>query len=578
MKRYACLLGLMLVIASLLPASGVSAAPATKSYSADRFDVLVEVQPGGELLVTETLVFRFAGGPFTYTFRNIPTDKTDGVEIVSATLDGVTLSQGAQPGQVEIQGSNPVKVTWRFAPTSDSTHTFGLIYRVRGVIRQEPGADLLRWQALPEEHDYAIARSTVQVTYPVAARVAKPQVTYGAAQVEADNGKVTFTAQNLGADEFFVFELRFAAGSLSATSPQWQAAQAQVQTRQANWGRWALPSGAVALLVFGLGLGLVLAYQKRFQMPATEALFTPNRPPSDRLPALAGVLAQRGSLQYGWDYALGAFFHLAQRGIVSIEESAESHWYRRQTFILKLYTIPADLRSHERAMLDVFFGTKKGLTREVAAHTLQNTVYQRVKRFTDTLKDETEAMRLFDPAQRRGRNVLIGWGVALMLFGPLFAVAALLILIRSAIGPWPLLIAGSLFLLGIAALIAGASISPLADSWATEVAGWLAFRKFLKAVARGRETLPYAAGFTEYLPYAAAFGLADTWANFLKRNEGVEVPAWFHGLTATHANSQMGFVAMIAAVNASGASSGASASAAAGAAAGAAGGGASGAG
>lgn len=86
MKRCLYLLCTLWMLVAMWPRSGVAAAPALKSYSADHFDVMIEVQPGGDLLVTETLVLRFVGGPFSYAFRHIPTDMTDGVEIVNATL------------------------------------------------------------------------------------------------------------------------------------------------------------------------------------------------------------------------------------------------------------------------------------------------------------------------------------------------------------------------------------------------------------------------------------------------------------------------------------------------------------
>ena len=147
-----------------------------KSYSADRFDVDVAVQDDGSLLVTETVIFRFSGGPFTYVFRDLPTDHTDGVTVVSAAMDGQTLPPGKDAGQVEIRGRNPIKVRWHFAPTSDSSHTFVLVYRALGVIRMNPDGDLLAWQALPDDYDYPIASSTITVTYPKAVqRIAAPR-------------------------------------------------------------------------------------------------------------------------------------------------------------------------------------------------------------------------------------------------------------------------------------------------------------------------------------------------------------------------------------------------------------------
>src|SRR5687767_5901446 len=75
------------------------AAPAlAKSYTAERFDVLVRVQPDGTLDVTETVLFRFDDGTFREVWRDIPTRRTDGVEFISAEMDGQRLPPGTEIG------------------------------------------------------------------------------------------------------------------------------------------------------------------------------------------------------------------------------------------------------------------------------------------------------------------------------------------------------------------------------------------------------------------------------------------------------------------------------------------------
>ena len=198
-------------------------APAAKSYSADRFDVDVAVQADGSLVVTERLTLRFVGGPFTYVFRHLPAEYTDGIDVTGASVDGVALSEGEDAGQVEITGRDPIKVTWHFAPTSDSTHTFDLTYRVWGVVRQANDADVLIWQALPDEHEYAIAASTVRVTYPeTVPLLGAPEVQTGAATVEQGANTVIFDARGLEPDETLIVALRFSPGSLIDAPPQWQ--------------------------------------------------------------------------------------------------------------------------------------------------------------------------------------------------------------------------------------------------------------------------------------------------------------------------------------------------------------------
>ena len=89
---------------------------AAKDYSAERFDSHVEVLQGGTLQVTETVRLRFEDGTFTEFFREIPARRTDGIDIISTTMDGNAVTPGEGTGHVEIRGESRVRVTWRFAP------------------------------------------------------------------------------------------------------------------------------------------------------------------------------------------------------------------------------------------------------------------------------------------------------------------------------------------------------------------------------------------------------------------------------------------------------------------------------
>src|SRR4030043_471463 len=65
-----------------------SRAQTGKSYHANSFDVDITVEPGGTLLVTEDVTFQFVGGPFTYAYRELALNATDGVEILRVAIDG----------------------------------------------------------------------------------------------------------------------------------------------------------------------------------------------------------------------------------------------------------------------------------------------------------------------------------------------------------------------------------------------------------------------------------------------------------------------------------------------------------
>ena len=74
-----------------------------KDYAAERYDAAIMVNEGGSLLVTETVTFKFVGGPFTYVFRDIPTDKTDGITIKSASMDDQTMQHGAELDKLRLR-------------------------------------------------------------------------------------------------------------------------------------------------------------------------------------------------------------------------------------------------------------------------------------------------------------------------------------------------------------------------------------------------------------------------------------------------------------------------------------------
>src|SRR5215472_12532537 len=152
------LLALIPVFLLLLISSQQSQASAAKSYRADEFDVSAAIASGGTMDVTETVTFRFTGGPFTFVTRQLPTDNTDGISITSASMDDQTMSEGTSAGQYEVNSGNPISIKWHFPSTADSTHTFILKYHIEGIIQKSStdSTDLLDWRPLPRSHDYTI--------------------------------------------------------------------------------------------------------------------------------------------------------------------------------------------------------------------------------------------------------------------------------------------------------------------------------------------------------------------------------------------------------------------------------------
>ena len=211
---------------------------AAKSYSADRFDATVRVLPDGTLDVTETVVFRFESGTFREVFREIPVGRTDGIEIVRAEMEGVPVPFGTEAGTVEVRQRNGrVRAVWRFRPVADVTRTFVLNYRVKGVVRQENGADLLIWRGTPGAHAYEIATSRLRFELPVAPSK-EPRVNTrrtGSFGVQMSANTVEITATSIGKNGWIDTTLRLPARSVLATPPLWQQRAARLQAQSLNW-------------------------------------------------------------------------------------------------------------------------------------------------------------------------------------------------------------------------------------------------------------------------------------------------------------------------------------------------------
>ncbi|GJM42265.1 MAG: membrane protein [Ardenticatenaceae bacterium] len=560
------LLALMVLIGALL-----FSVPAVfgqdKSYSADRFDVDVIVQSDGSLLVTETVDFTFVGEPFTFVFRELPTGRTDGVEIMSASVDGRSYPQGSNAGQVEIDPGSDIRVTWHLEPTANTTRTFVLEYRMLGVVRQEEGVDLLRYQPLPDEFEYPIDSSTVTVTYPSVANLLEtPTVTRGQAQVNRTGNVVTFSGQNIEANQTLIFDMNFAEGSLISAPPGWQAQRARENGLAPLW----IGAGIFILTIGSLGAWLVYRNHQPTKYKSTAVIF---EPPNDLPPAIVGVLNGHGA-KPAWSNALATLFDLADRGILSIEEIDVKKWYQGQDFnIVQQKAAPSSLLPHELGLLDLLFDTKNGRETAVKMSKLSGMVTgKQWKKFTEPLAAELKAAGYIDSARKSRRQWVMGGSFIFLILGAIAMIGLPLGLV-SQFGAWPIFIGISLFLTFTVWISTGSMLTILTDEAKKMADEWEAFHHYMKDVTSKKAAVGSTNMFFQLLPYAASYGLLHQWAKFFKKEGWTEVPPYFQAASRSGSDHMAAFVAMTGSSSSSG-----GAAAGAGGAGGAAGGGASGAG
>ncbi|MBI4926528.1 MAG: DUF2207 domain-containing protein, partial [Anaerolineae bacterium] len=474
------------------------------------------------------------------------------------------MSEGDQPGQLEIQRGDPLRLTWHFSPTSDAAHTFSLTYRVSGAIAQEAQADRLFWRAIPEEHEYVIRQSSIRVDYPPqVSPLAAPEIV-GRTPPEAGPQSAVFNLTNIDEDEAVEISLRFPPGSLASQMPAWQAAEQQSEQR----ARDALPFGLVSFVLTGLaGLIAVLLPLRAFRREDPSGQFASQPvtiPPNAAAPALAGKLAGSTTVQ------LGTLFDLARRGWLTLNEEAPK-WGQRN-FSVHRQTGTDQLAGHEQIFMQVLF--EKAKEDRVALTDVTKLSYN--SGYAQALEDELTSAGWRDPQRAaRRKRYLLGTGFSLLAGSLLLLGGIVLYALLAAQNTWINRIAGLIMGVGasmvaaaLVGLIAAAVVSTHSDEGARLSAAWSSFAKYLRD--RNAYT-PNANHFEQYLPYAAALGIATQWTKTFQKMGNVPMPVWFIGTQAGMDDAS--FIAILAAISAADSSA-----ASAGASAGSSGGGSSGAG
>ena len=564
---------LRVVLSAALIAGAAAIAPleAAKSYSAERFDSRVRVMAGGAVEVTETVAFRFESGTFDHVFRDIPVRRTDGIEIVAASLDGRPFPIGDGVNHIQVTGSSKMRVLWRFQPLADSTHVFVLTYVARGVVTQGADADVVAWRALPTEHAYRIAAATVEFEFPGAlsggsAGVPAPKMEWhridgpvdatvrrAAEDTAAAPVVARATASGVRANGWIEARFDMARGSILTAPPAWQRAQ---QSAQALAPRWM----TAALLISMAGLIVLFGLRQQYDPPRRDQLAsrTSMAAPDSLPPGLVGALLSNGHVAI--EHAMATFFSLAGRGIVSIEEQPRG-FLGQPSFSIRPLPTKAPLSAHERALLSITLDeTKIGQATSLTA--AKRRLVRRFRQFSAAMREDLSAAGLIDQDRKRIRDRYVRISVAMLILSAITLAVAGMFLV-SRYGAWSMLIPAALAVTAMSAMIFAAATTPLSNEGLRRAAGWRGFREYLKALTQDRQPAP--SGVEAFLPFAVATGLAAGWAKYVKRHPN-SVPAWFRALSA--GSRERAFTAFVMSAGAHGAHG----------AGGAAGGGASGAG
>lgn len=496
---------------------------AAKEHIAERYDIRADVRPDGSLEVVEEIAFRFTGGEYTFVNREIPADETDGVEVLSASMDGRELPWGDDTGQIEVDyGRRRVRLKWRFEPTRDRTHVFTLRYRLAGVVQHGNGEDWFRWLPFPSRFDYPIEQGRVSLSWmPDAQLLRQPGIDGPVASMSPlANGYEITVADYRQRGPDVLLTTRFQSGTFRTAEPQWQR-----DGRRADQMSTAFMAGAAMILAATL-LALLIFFLK-FKRDRHDPIAPGHpvtAPPDDLSPALAGSILH-GRVSTMGPQLLAVVFDLAARGAIAIEEQPASGVLKKTRFVVRRGRA-VTLAPHEQIVTDKLFADAATPRLDKAVRSLA----MKLGPFSKSIKAELGAMGFIDRDREEGARALMIAGGVVMAFALLMAFG--LVITNLRVGEASLLVPAAFFASGLTMLLVGAGFSTLTARGAASAARWRAYRTHLKSQLRETRlpATPDEAG--RLLPFAAALSLGHAWQRALKKSPGAAVPAWLGTLEA----------------------------------------------
>jgi uncharacterized membrane protein YgcG len=500
--------------------------------STPRFDVNIEIEDSGDLLVTETIVQQFGDTPRHGIFRFIPNrlrydDEFDRVYPID--LVSVRASQGT-PTDAETKDENGNFSIRIGDPDTTITgrHTYEIVYRVQGAMNGFADHDELFWNAIGDRWEQSIGEMNVRVSGPAdVTRVACYRGTFGSttrcehAQI-AKKGDAVFSQSNLPAFQAMSVVVALPQGTVGSTAPildeRWSLDKAFARTPTSVGG------GIVLLMLIVGGVGALMWKRGRdvrfrgtqvdqvmggasdaetqavplFERGTSVVEFAP---PEGLRPGQVGTLVDEVANTLD---VSATIVDLAVRKYLVIQEIPKTWLLGKADWNLGLLPEPADdkLLPYEKRLLDGLF--QDGDQVELSA--LRKTFAERLQTVKEALYDDMVSRKWFLRRPDRVRQIWVVIGALSLSIG-----IGITILLAS-FTKYGLF--GIPFVIGGILLLIGANRMPARTAKGTAMTRRV--NGFRVVIEKAEEHMSKWAEqenvFTRFLPYAVVFGVTDKWA------------------------------------------------------------------
>ncbi|HJU57267.1 MAG TPA: DUF2207 domain-containing protein [Actinomycetota bacterium] len=497
----------------------------------ERYDVRIEVEPSGDLLVIETIDQQFGDTPRHGISRYIPNrlrydddyDRVYPIELVSVetspgTPDDVETREDQGNFVIRI-GDPDVEITGR--------HTYEITYRVEGAMNGFESHDELYWNAIGDRWEQQIHEANVMVIGPATInRVACFRGPFGSTQrcarAEVRKGRGVFADANLPPFNGMSVVVAMPPGTVASTAPildeRWSLDKAFSRTPATVGGG----VGLLALLVAGIGVlmwrrGRDVRYrgsqidQVMGGPVETETQAVPLfekrtsvvefAPPDGLRPGQVGTLVDEEANTLD---VSATIVDLAVRKHLVIEEIPKKWFLGKADWKFRRLPTPGgdELLRYETKLLASLFEDGD----EVELSALRTRFAERLQKVKDELYQDMVSRKWF---VRRPDQVRQAWTVfgILVLAGGIGITIVLAYFTKLGLLGIPLVIGGIL-------LLAGANRMPARTAKGTAMTRRVnGFRVVIeKAEEHMAKWAEQESVFTRLLPFAVVFGVTEKWA------------------------------------------------------------------
>ncbi|MEM7457863.1 MAG: DUF2207 domain-containing protein [Pseudomonadota bacterium] len=314
MRFYRIVLLLLIAIGILASAQG--------EEEIRQFDVEIEVEKDGDIVVTETIAVNVEGYDIRRgIFRELPATyaDADGTGTLPYRYDVLSVRRDGEREQYERERNGNAVVIRIGDPDrylDYRVHTYELRYRVKNQIRYFDEFDELFWNVTGSYWLFPIQEASARVTFPDGAQIKETNFytgRLGAADQNADyrrdgDAHLITTTEPLGVREGLTISMTLEKGLIDPPSLSDQ-----------GWLWWAR-YGSLTALVASL-LGLLGFYTNSFNRvgrdPAKGPVFPQYEPPKGYSPAAAHHIYHRGFS--GHDGLIASLMYLAAQGQMRID-------------------------------------------------------------------------------------------------------------------------------------------------------------------------------------------------------------------------------------------------------------------